>query len=54
MPTKPLTITTDIKDLHALIVQKQLTKDTSNDDTSIIRFKSDVYKDVAQNQISMF
>jgi ABC-type lipoprotein export system ATPase subunit/GNAT superfamily N-acetyltransferase len=26
----------------------------SNDDTSIIRFKSEVYKDVAQNQISMF
>lgn len=26
----------------------------SNDDTSIIRFKSDVYKDVAQNQISLF
>jgi ABC-type lipoprotein export system ATPase subunit/GNAT superfamily N-acetyltransferase len=28
--------------------------EVSNDDTSIIRFKSDVYKDVAQNQISMF
>lgn len=26
----------------------------SNDDLSIIKFKSDVYKDVAQNQISMF
>jgi len=26
----------------------------SNDDTSIIKFKSEVYKDVAQNQISMF
>jgi ABC-type lipoprotein export system ATPase subunit len=26
----------------------------SNDDTSIIRFKSEIYKDVAQNQISMF
>jgi ABC-type lipoprotein export system ATPase subunit len=26
----------------------------SNDDTSIIRFKSEVYKDVSQNQISMF
>jgi ABC-type lipoprotein export system ATPase subunit/GNAT superfamily N-acetyltransferase len=26
----------------------------SNDDLSIIRFKSEVYKDVAQNQISMF
>jgi ABC-type lipoprotein export system ATPase subunit/GNAT superfamily N-acetyltransferase len=28
--------------------------EVSNDDTSIIKFKSDVYKDVAQNQISMF
>jgi ABC-type lipoprotein export system ATPase subunit/GNAT superfamily N-acetyltransferase len=28
--------------------------EVSNDDTSIIRFKSEVYKDVAQNQISMF
>jgi ABC-type lipoprotein export system ATPase subunit/GNAT superfamily N-acetyltransferase len=26
----------------------------SNDDTSIIKFKTEVYKDVAQNQISMF
>jgi hypothetical protein len=26
----------------------------SNDDSSIIKFKSEVYKDVAQNQISMF
>jgi ABC-type lipoprotein export system ATPase subunit len=26
----------------------------SNDDTSIIKFKSEIYKDVAQNQISMF
>lgn len=26
----------------------------SNDDLSIIRFKSEIYKDVAQNQISMF
>jgi hypothetical protein len=31
MPKHPLTITADIKDLHALIVQKQLTKDASND-----------------------
>ena len=28
--------------------------ETSKDDLSIIRFKSDVYKDVAQNQISLF
>jgi hypothetical protein len=26
----------------------------SNDDTSIIKFKTEVYKDVAQNQISIF
>ena len=26
----------------------------SNDDTSIIKFKTEVYKDIAQNQISMF
>jgi len=28
--------------------------ETSNDDLSIIKFKSETYKDVAQNQISMF
>jgi ABC-type lipoprotein export system ATPase subunit/GNAT superfamily N-acetyltransferase len=28
--------------------------ETSNDDLSIIKFKSEIYKDVAQNQISMF
>jgi len=28
--------------------------DSINDDTSIIKFKSEIYKDVAQNQISMF
>jgi len=26
----------------------------SNDDLSIIKFKTEIYKDVAQNQISMF
>jgi hypothetical protein len=28
--------------------------EVSKDDTSIIKFKTEVYKDVAQNQISMF
>ena len=28
--------------------------EVSNDDTSIIKFKTEIYKDVAQNQISMF
>ena len=28
--------------------------EVSNDDISIIKFKTEVYKDVAQNQISIF
>jgi hypothetical protein len=30
MPKRPLTITTDIKELHNLLVQRQVTKDNTN------------------------
>ena len=42
------------------LIKESITKsykyigEKSNDDLSIIKFKSEVYKDVAQNQISMF
>ena len=50
----------DNKDNFKQLRKESITKsykyigEPSNDDTSIIKFKSDVYKDVAQNQISIF